>query len=82
MQEIFLELAIPWKLELDFSAIDLKKAFPSIVRSLVHSILRRIGAPEKLIKIIKMLHEDAMFHISYGGETSSPYKNRRGFKEG
>lgn len=45
-------------------------------------ILRRWGVPERMIDVLKQLHEDAEFYVSYAGKQSSTFKNERGFKEG
>jgi hypothetical protein len=65
-----------------FLAVDQKKAFPSTVRKAVWEVMRKLGAPEEFIGLLKEIHDDAQFYVWHGGESGESYQNQRGFREG
>jgi hypothetical protein len=47
--------------------VDLVKAFDSVDRPLMFDILRRYGAPERLVHLISMLHTGLTVRMTVGG---------------
>jgi hypothetical protein len=62
--------------------VDLKKAFPSTIREACYFVLLRVGVPQKLIDVLKSIHDDCSFFVSYNGEESAHFQMSRGFREG
>ena len=62
--------------------VDLSKAFDSVDRELLWSILERCGCPPRFIQIIRGLHDGMRLRVRYGGDVSEPFVVSRGVKQG
>ena len=62
--------------------VDLSKAFDSVDRELLWSVLRRCGCPPRFIQIIRGLHDGMRLRVRYGGDVSEPFEVSRGVKQG
>ena len=61
---------------------DIKKAYPSVVRSAMFKITRRCGLPERLCRIIEGLHTMTNYSIRSKQGTSDEFTLARGLREG
>ncbi len=62
--------------------VDLKKAFPSVLRSKAISILRTSGAPANTVRAIEALFSDNSCRLRMNEYLSEPFPINRGVKEG
>ncbi|XP_073965599.1 uncharacterized protein [Choristoneura fumiferana] len=62
--------------------VDLNKAFDTVSREGLYSILVRIGCPPKLLKIVQSFHEGMEATVLHNGDTSAPFAVRRGVRQG
>ena len=62
--------------------IDFTKAFDTVNRSMLFSILEKIGCPPKLIKLIKLLYTDVKARLIIDGELSKLFNYNSGVKQG
>ena len=58
--------------------IDLSKAFDTVDRSTLWTLLRRYGCPETFVKIIQEFHDGMAEAI--GGSTTDPFEISHGIK--
>nr|XP_023656104.1 uncharacterized protein LOC111837887 [Paramormyrops kingsleyae] len=71
------------KLPLYMAFIDLTKAFDSVGRQALWSILSRFGYHDKYICILRLLHDGMSATVlSNGGSTSEPFSVKTGVKQG
>ena len=78
IQEKCREQRVPLYLTL----IDLTKAFDSIHRDTLWQILAKYGCPGKLVKMIRLLHDDMTAAVLYNGKSSEPFSVDAGVKQG
>ena len=62
--------------------IDLSKAFDTVDRSTLWTLLRRYGCPETFVKIIQEFHDGMAGAVSIGGSTTDPFQISHGLKQG
>ncbi|KAL1448183.1 hypothetical protein WDU94_005664 [Cyamophila willieti] len=62
--------------------VDISKAFDSVNRDALFKILEHINCPTNLLIILKLLHQDTTSTVLVEGETSEPFDNRTGVKQG
>jgi exonuclease III len=62
--------------------VDLTKAYDKVNRELLWQILRRLGIPEKVIRLITSFHEGARAQARVNGNLSRPFPLNRGLKQG
>jgi hypothetical protein len=62
--------------------VDLKKAFPSVLRSKAISILKKQGAPLNTVRAIEALFSDNSCRLRMNEFLSEPFPINRGVKEG
>uniref|UniRef100_A0A803TM72 ribonuclease H n=1 Tax=Anolis carolinensis TaxID=28377 RepID=A0A803TM72_ANOCA len=63
--------------------IDLAKAFDTVNRSALWTILQKIGCPDKFVNILRLLHDDMMATVlDSNGSQSDPFKVESGVKQG
>ena len=62
--------------------IDLSKAFDTVDRSPLWTLLRRYGCPETFVKIIQEFHDGMAGAVSIGGSTTDPFEISHGLKQG
>jgi hypothetical protein len=62
--------------------VDLNKAFDTVSREGLYSVLEHIGCPPKLMSIIKSFHEGMQGAVVFDGTVSDPFFMRRGVRQG
>jgi Reverse transcriptase (RNA-dependent DNA polymerase)/Endonuclease/Exonuclease/phosphatase family len=62
--------------------VDLTKAFDSVNRSAMYTILSKLGCPEKFVKMIRLLHDGMMASVLDQGDKSDPFSINNGVKQG
>ncbi|XP_062834399.1 uncharacterized protein LOC134298378 [Anolis carolinensis] len=63
--------------------IDLAKAFDTLNRSALWTILQKIGCPDKFVNILRLLHDDMMATVlDSNSSQSDPFKVGSGVKQG
>ena len=74
--------SIEWQLPIYINFIDFEKAFDSVHRDSLWTIMKYYGIPEKIVKMIKLLYEDTECTVSDGGKESTWFKIKTGVKHG
>ena len=62
--------------------IDLTKAFDTISRPGLWSILSKLGCPPKFISMVRSLHDGMMARVVENGDVSDPFPVTNGVKQG
>ena len=62
--------------------IDLAKAFDTVPRASLWTVLGKLGIPEKMKKIIISFHDGMMAQVAHGGKISEPFTVDNGTKQG
>ena len=62
--------------------IDLSKAFDSVDRSMLWTVLKKCGCPPKFINILRQFHEGMTVRVKIAGSESEPFEVSRGVKQG
>ena len=62
--------------------IDQSKAFDTVDRSTLWTLLRRYGCPETFVKIIQEFHDGMAGAVSIGISTTDPFEICHGLKQG
>ena len=62
--------------------IDLTKAFDTVNRTALWSVLHKLGCPPKFIQIIRSFHEGMLGSVIENGEASVPFPVTTGVKQG
>ena len=65
-----------------FLFIDLEKAYDSVPRAAMWSILGKLGVPELTIELIKTFHQDTQAKIRVDGDTLNEIDVRNGLRQG
>lgn len=68
--------------DLYIAFVDLSKAFDSVDRELLWSVLQRCGCPPRFTELVRELHDGMTVRVRYGGELSEPFEVSRGVKQG
>lgn len=63
-------------------ALDQEKAYDKLTHPYLWKILERFAFPDEMIKMIKILYEDAPTSIIINGVISSPFRVTRGVRQG
>ena len=79
---IIIEQSIEWQSPLYATFVDFEKAFDSINRETIWSIMRHYGIPNKIIAIIKSLYENFTCQIVHNGKMSDEFHVTTGVKQG
>lgn len=69
-------------LDLHMLFIDFKQAYDTISKRDMLKILRELGIPDKLIRLINMTHEDTSCKVLVDGRISENFKVVRGLRQG
>ena len=77
-----LEQCNEWNAPLFINYVDFEKAFDSIHRNSLWSIMKHYGIPEKLIKMIKLLYDTFQCAVMVDGEESEWFRVTTGVKQG
>ena len=62
--------------------IDLTKAFDTVSREGLWTIMAKYGCPSKFIAIVRQLHDGMLARVQDNGETSDPFPVTNGVKQG
>ena len=62
--------------------IDLTKAFDTVSRPGLWSIMSKLGCPPKFISMVRSLHNGMMARVIENGDVSSPFPVTSGVKQG
>ena len=62
--------------------VDLKKAYDSVPRDALWTILRKLGVPVVMVSIIRLFHQDMCAKIRLDGKILSPTDVQNGLKQG
>ncbi len=62
--------------------IDLTKAFDTVDRPTLWKVLKKIGCPEKLVTMIRILHEDLKASVLIDGDYTNEFEVKTGVKQG
>ena len=62
--------------------VDFKKAFDSINRSVMFSVLRHYGIPETLVNAIRVLYTNSSSSVMVDGSISKPFSVTTGVLQG
>ena len=77
-----LEQVNEWNATMYIHFVDFEKAFDSIHRDSLWTIMRQFGIPEKLISMVKSLYRDFMCAVIDENETSDWFQVLTGVKQG
>ena len=77
-----LEQANEWNATLYIHFVDFEKAFDSIHRNSLWTIMRKYGVPQKLIRMVKTLYEDFQCSVIDEHETTDWFPVMTGVKQG
>ncbi|XP_029656159.1 uncharacterized protein LOC115230065 [Octopus sinensis] len=61
---------------------DLRKAFDSINGIALSEILKKLGFPEKFVRMLRQLHDNMKVRANVGGTLSDPISLENGVKQG
>ena len=81
MRQIF-EQSQEWNTTIYANFIDFQKAFDSIHRESLWSILLHYGIPSKLVDVIKMLYRDSSAKVLCDGTLTNTFQVKSGVKQG
>ncbi len=76
------EKCIEQNMPLYFVFIDLTKAFDTVNREALWTMLERIGCPPKFVQIIKLFHVGMTGQVLSGGDTTDAFEITNGVKQG
>ena len=62
--------------------IDLTKAFDTVNREALWTILGKFGCPRKFVQIIRLFHDEMVGQVLHNGDASDPFKISNGVKQG
>ncbi|XP_063624759.1 uncharacterized protein LOC134796499 [Cydia splendana] len=62
--------------------VDLEKAFDSVPREALWTILTKLGCPDKFVKLLRLLHDEMKCCITINGEQSELFSVSCGVKQG
>ena len=76
------EKCIEQQMDLFAVFIDLTKAFDTVNRDALWTILAKLGCPRKFINLIRLFHEGMSGSVLYNGDTSPSFEISNGVKQG
>ncbi|KAI8511348.1 hypothetical protein Bbelb_104480 [Branchiostoma belcheri] len=62
--------------------VDLTKAFDTVCRPALYKVLKSVGCPPKLLKLVVSFHEDMKACVQFDGATSDFFDIKNGVKQG
>ena len=79
---IIIEQSMEWQSSLYINFIDFEKAFDSVDRRVLWTILRHYGIPVKIIKIIQSFYQDMTCQVIHGTELTERFAVETGVRQG
>ena len=79
---IIVEQSIEWNSSLYMTFIDYEKAFDSLDRNILWSLMRHYGIPEKFVRIIQKTYNDSVCKVVHSGTLTDPFKVHSGVRQG
>ena len=79
---IIIEQSIEWQSPLYITFVDFEKAFDSISREAIWTIMRHYGIPAKIINLIKNMYENFTCQVVHKGKLSEEFHVTTGVKQG
>ncbi|KAK4470008.1 hypothetical protein MN116_000037, partial [Schistosoma mekongi] len=76
------EQSIEWNSPLYINFLDYEKAFDSVDRRILWSLLRQYGVPEKIVNIIRNSYDGLHCKIVHGGELTDSFEVKTGVRQG
>ena len=76
------EKCIEQNMDLFAVVIDLTKAFDTVNREALWTILARLGCPKKFVQLIRLFHDGMEGHVLSNGDASQPFEISNGVKQG
>ena len=70
------------RVPLNFAFIDIVKAFDTVNRPLLWSLLTRLGCPPTFVSVLKSLHDNMQARIIVDGDVTEPFTLCAGVKQG
>ena len=62
--------------------LDITKAYPRVNKPLLWKILQRLGMPEKVLTVLRCLHEETIYRVKGREDLSTTWLPQRGLREG
>lgn len=79
---VIVEQTIEWQTSLYVCFVDFEKAFDSLDRKAMWSILRHYGVPEEMVNIIKQLYDGFSCRVIHDGRLSEEFLVTTGVRQG
>ncbi len=76
------ERAKEYSIPIHIVFIDLRKAYDSVPRKRMWEVLHQLGVPDRLIDLIKSLHEGMQVRVRVGNKRTSPVDVNNGLRQG
>lgn len=74
------EQSLEWKSLLYMTFVDFKKAFDSVDQATLWSFLRHYGVPDKMVRMIKVMHDGFEASVTHDGTTTQGFEVKTGVK--
>lgn len=71
-----------YKERLFITFVDMKKAYDSVPREALWTVLRKLGVPEMMVSLIRSFHQDMCAKIRLDGRILDPIDVRNGLRQG
>ena len=79
---IIIEQSLEWQTPLYTVFVDFQKAFDSVDRDVIWSLMHHYGFPPKFVTIIQQLYEDATCQVIHEGKLTEPFSVKTGVRQG
>ena len=79
---IIIEQSIEWQSSLYITFVDFEKAFDSLDREVMWSLMGHYGIPQKFISIIKEMYQDSTCRVIHNGKLTDSFDIKTGVKQG
>ena len=79
---IIIEQSLEWQSPLYTVFVDFQKAFDSVDRDVIWSLMHHYGFSPKFVTIIQQLYEDATCQVIHDGKLTEPFSVKTGVRQG
>jgi len=79
---IIIEQSLEWQTPLYTVFVDFQKAFDSVDRNVIWSLMHHYGFPPKFVTIIQQMYEDATCQVIHDGKLTEPFTVQTGVRQG